>query len=132
MGVAVSFIAGIPILILIVMPVGPAKLLGFCLLILLLGFGAIGASGLAARLGERLRDRSAEISEASAYLRGALTLELAAAFPLIGWFVIVPLAIVASLGATVFSLLHWNPSEVSHSPQSIPETKEIARDAVTP
>jgi hypothetical protein len=42
-------------------------------------------------------------------VRGAVALELAAVFPLAGWFVVLPLAIVTSLGATVFALLHWMP-----------------------
>jgi hypothetical protein len=42
-------------------------------------------------------------------VRGAVVLELAAAFPFIGWFIIIPLTLIASLGATVFALLRWMP-----------------------
>jgi hypothetical protein len=49
-------------------------------------------------------------------VRGAVALELAAVFPLIGWVIVIPLAIVTSLGATVFALLHWMP-RVSPLPQ---------------
>jgi hypothetical protein len=45
-----------------------------------------------------------------AFLRGAAALELAAAFPVLGWFIVIPLAIIASLGATAFAVLHWMPA----------------------
>jgi hypothetical protein len=56
-------------------------------------------------------------------VRGAVALELAAVFPLVGWCVVIPLTIVTSLGATVFALLHWMPRvstlpQGDHSPRS--------------
>jgi len=86
------------------------------LLAAILGFGAlavatIGAAGIASSMAARLRAAAAGggLSDAAALVRGAVAFELAAAFPLVGWFVALPVSLVASYGAGIFSLLHWMP-----------------------
>ncbi len=98
----------IPIVILMALPFGAAKLLGWILIALVLAFSGMGAAGLAARLGERL-SRVSSLSAAGAFVRGAVVLELASFFPIIGWFIFFPLATVTCLGASAFALLHWLP-----------------------
>ena len=98
----------IPIIILFSLPLGPAKFMAWILLGASLAFACIGWAGIAAHLGTRLAQHST-ISPLSGFIRGAVTLELAAFFPLIGWlFVWLPM-LVTAFGATAFALLNWMP-----------------------
>ena len=68
---------------------------------------------MAGMMGQRLRPRSSEnASEAASFLRGAIALELAAAFPVIGWFLAIPLITLCSLGAASFAVLGWMPQSM--------------------
>ncbi len=106
----------IPIGVLLALPFGPAKFLGFMLLLLVLTAASLGAAGIAAQMGERLGDRvGGAATGPGAFLRGAVALELAAAFPFIGWFILIPLAILASLGAVLLTLLRRQTRRVDVS-----------------
>lgn len=127
LGGIVTAVIAIPTVILLALPFGPAKFLGWIVIVAALAIASLGAAGLAAKMGERLTARSnGNLSPAGAFVRGALALELAAAFPILGWFLVIPLAIVTALGATVFALLHWMPRssplpEGDYSPRSVAE-----------
>ncbi|MBI5713626.1 MAG: hypothetical protein HZC38_09425 [Chloroflexi bacterium] len=107
-GLTTAIIA-IPIVILLVLPFGPTKFIAWSIIFIALTFASLGASGIAAKMGERLASRAHDMSAANAFVRGAIALELAAAFPIIGWFIVIPLTIVTAMGATVFALLRWIP-----------------------
>lgn len=114
LGGVLTALFSIPVVILLALPFGPAKFAGWALIVITLTLGALGAAGLAAKMGEALATRAnAALSPAGAFVRGAIALELAAIFPLLGWFIVIPLAVVTSLGATAFALLHWMPKQVS-------------------
>jgi hypothetical protein len=98
----------IPTAILLALPFGPAKFMAWIVIAVALALSGIGAAGLAARMGERL-DRLGNFSAAGAFVRGAIVLELASFFPVVGWFVLFPLATVTALGASAFAILHWVP-----------------------
>jgi hypothetical protein len=83
--------------------------MGFIAVLGLLAFTSLGAAGLATLMGQRLHHLGLNSSAAGATIRGAVALELAAAFPLIGWFIFIPLAFIVALGATLFALLGWMP-----------------------
>ena len=100
----------IPIAILMALPFSPAQFLGWALIAATLTLSCIGFAGIAAKMGERLT-QNANINPAAAFVRGALALELAIAFPIFGWLFLLPLAIVTALGATGFALLHWMPKQ---------------------
>lgn len=108
LGGVVLAVLVIPTIILLALPFGPAKFLGWILIALTLAFSGLGAAGLAARFGEQV-GRLSPTSGLSAFVRGAVILELASFFPVIGWFIFFPLATVATLGAAAFTLLHWLP-----------------------
>jgi hypothetical protein len=110
-GVATALIV-IPTTILIALPIGPAKLLGWLGVAASLTLASLGAAGLVAQMARRLQGQST-LSSAAAFVRAAVALELAAALPFIGWLVVVPLTIVVSLGATVFALLRWVPARAA-------------------
>jgi hypothetical protein len=109
LGLGAVFALAIPIVALIALPFGPAKFLGWTLLAVCLAFSGVGAAGLVSRIGSRLAGCSHGLSPAAAFVRGAIVLELAAVFPLIGWLIVIPLAVIVSLGAMLFALLRWMP-----------------------
>jgi hypothetical protein len=102
----------IPTAILIALPIGPAKLLGWTGVAASLTLASVGAAGIAAQMARRLQGQST-LSPAAAFVRSAVALELAAALPFIGWLVVLPLATVVSLGATAFALLRWLPARAT-------------------
>ena len=110
MGLAIVIAVTIPIVILLALPFGPAKFIGWILLAAVLALSSIGSAGIAAHLGARLASQS-NLPPLSGFIRGSIILELAAFFPLIGWlFVWIPMLIIA-FGATGFALLNWKPRE---------------------
>ena len=121
MGLIVTLVLGIPIFFLLALPFGPAKLIGWILLGASLALSSIGSAGIAAHLGTRLTQHS-NISPLSGFVRGAVLLELAVFFPIIGWvFLWIPLLITA-FGATGFAILNWMPREKAQisSPATAP------------
>jgi hypothetical protein len=109
-GVAGVLLTAILVAILNAMPFGLAKLLAVLLAFSAFGVATLGAAGLAVRLGDRLRDHaSPSMSRAGAVVRGAVVLEMAAVFPLVGWFLVIPGVLLMGFGAGIFALLRWMP-----------------------
>jgi hypothetical protein len=110
LGLGIVIALTIPIIILFALPFGPAKLIGWILLGASLTVSSVGSAGIAAHLGVRLIQQST-VSPLGGFIRGAVILELAAFFPVIGWvFIWIPMLIIA-FGATAFALLNWMPRE---------------------
>lgn len=110
MGLVIVIAVTIPIVILLALPFGPAKFFGWILLGASLAISSIGSAGIAAHLGKRLADQSG-LSPFNGFIRGSVILELAAFFPVLGWFFIWPLMLITAFGATGFALLNWKPRE---------------------
>jgi len=113
LGVLIIIALAIPIVILLALPFGPAKFIGWVLLAASLALSSIGSAGVAAHLGERMKQTGNNYSSLSAFLRGAVVLELAAFFPVLGWLFLWPLALIVAFGATGFALMNWMPREKS-------------------
>ena len=111
LGLVVVIVLALPIFILFALPFGPAKFLGWILLAASLALSSIGSAGIAAHLGERMKQSGNNYTSLNAFIRGAVILELATFFPLLGWFFIWPLALITAFGATGFALLNWMPRE---------------------
>ncbi len=119
MGVAIVIAVAIPVIILIALPFGPAKFIGWILLAAALALSSIGSAGIAAHLGARLVSQST-FSALSGFIRGSVILELTAFFPVLGWFFFWPLLLIMAFGATAFALLNWIPREkISTAPEPI-------------
>jgi hypothetical protein len=101
---------GIPIVVLLALPFGPAKFIGWVLLAASLALSSIGSAGIAAHLANRLAQQGS-LSPLSAFVRGAVVLELAAFFPVIGWLFLWPLLLITAFGATSFAILNWMPRQ---------------------
>jgi hypothetical protein len=116
MGFGLAIPIGIAIAILSAIPLGIAQFFAFVIAFAALAVAGLGASGIAGAMGERIKARSSEeLSDLAAFVRGAVALELAAAFPVIGWLLFIPMTILASFGASVFSLLRWEPKPKDES-----------------
>lgn len=108
LGVIVLLMASVPFGVLSALA-GPFQLVAYVGAFILLAFASVGAAGLASLMGERLRGQGVAVTSPGGLLRGAVALEFATVFPVIGWFILFPLTLVVSLGAVVFALLHWMP-----------------------
>jgi hypothetical protein len=110
MGFLILIGVTVPIVVLLALPFGPAKFIGWILLAVSLALSSIGSAGIAAHLAYRLAQKS-NLSHLGGFIRGAVILELAAFFPVIGWFFLWPLLLITAFGATGFALLNWLPRE---------------------
>ncbi len=120
LGLAMVIGLAVPVVILLSLPFGPAKLIGWVLLTASFALSSIGSAGIAAHLGNRFTLQS-NVTAIGGFIRGAVVLELAAFFPVIGWLFIWPVMLVMAFGATGFALLNWMPREKTvRTPESIP------------
>ncbi|HEY9529452.1 MAG TPA: hypothetical protein VIR02_20345 [Anaerolineales bacterium] len=117
MGLVIVIALAIPTIVLLALPFGPAKFLGWILLAVSLALSSVGSAGVAAHLANRLAQQS-NLSALGAFVRGAVLLELAAFFPVIGWLFLWPLLLITALGATAFALLNWMPPEKTQIPSA--------------
>ncbi len=109
-GVAAAALAAIPGAVFFALPSQFTRGLGWIWLVIILGIASLGAAGIAAELGSRLNQRNeVDFTALGAFLRGAVIWELASAFPLIGWLLVIPVGLLISLGAAVFAVLRWTP-----------------------
>ena len=94
------------------------QLVGFILWLMLLVWAFTGMAGLARMIGGRMgamADRGA--SPFVETIVGAFVLSFAIAFPLIGWLLILPIGLVAGLGATILSSRERRqPDEIDMQP----------------
>jgi len=119
-----SFVLGIPIaIVLTLLSVGLVKapnpalrVLGMLSSALSLGFTFAGTAGLAARIGRGLQSPSDEGREWSRLLRGGLVLELSMLFPILGWFLIVPISVIGGAGAATLALFGRKNTAPSTTP----------------
>jgi len=116
--VALGF-ALIPVIGMFNLPDSGAQFFGFVGLAILLAAASIGAAGLTRALGKRLATLGVSASAAGETVRGAVVLELAAVFPLVGWFIIIPITLITAFGATVFAILRWQPKDRAEKPAPI-------------
>jgi hypothetical protein len=122
----IGVVGAVPIISLSVVflsaPGGVGKFIGLLIAVIGLGIASLGASGLAAGMGVQLNEISGgKYSIPGAHLRGAVALELAAIFPLIGWLIVFPLTTLACFGAALRALFSKQGSSgeaVSHAVQA--------------
>lgn len=111
LGFVIVIVVTIPIIVLMALPFGPAKFFGWILLAVALALSSIGSAGIAAHLGERIKRTGTILTPLSAFIRGAVILELAAFFPVLGWLFLWPILLITAFGATSFAILNWMPIE---------------------
>lgn len=110
LGALAALAMGVPAAVLLALPVGAAKFLGVVLVLGGLALASVGAAGLAAAMGQRWQRRAGDgAGKTGSFVRAAVALELAAAFPILGWFVVIPITVLVGLGGAVFAVLNWMP-----------------------
>jgi hypothetical protein len=121
-------VSTIPIIILFSLPWGGFKAMAVLAVLALMAIASLGAAGLALLIGGRLEGLGLKGSPVRATLAGAVALELAAVFPLVGWFFFLPLTTLVTLGAAAFALLGWMPRGLSRppAPQGVEEAAASA------
>lgn len=126
LGVLTTLALAIPAAVLLSLPLGAAKFLGFVLIAAGLVFASVGAAGLAAAMGQRWHERAGDgARRTGSFVRAAVALELAAAFPILGWFMVIPITTLVGLGGAVFAVLNWTPrAEQTQSPLEGPLARE--------
>lgn len=83
---------------------GPAQAFGFALLAGWLLFASVGVAGFASLIGERLASPVDERRPWRRTVRGGAVLELAFLFPILGWFLLLPIVLVMGTGAAALGL----------------------------
>lgn len=81
----------------------PGVLLAGGVLSVFLLFALTGIAGLATTIGERLETSSDAGQPWRAVLRGAIVLALSGLMPILGWFVVLPVALVIGAGASTLA-----------------------------
>ena len=110
LGIPAAIAVFIPFMVLFSIPVAFSKFIGAFVLFTALWVAGLGAAGVAAKMGRHLQNRSnSTMTESGAFVRGAVALELAAAFPFVGWMLVIPMTLITSLGAATFAILRWAP-----------------------
>jgi hypothetical protein len=98
-GLGTTLLLGIPAFALLHAPHGGAKLAGWALALPLAAILVVGIAAMAQLLGERMQGLSPAITPLAALVRGAVTIELAALLPFVGWFLFAPLVGLTLVGA---------------------------------
>jgi len=119
LGAVLTLVVGATAAALLNHPVPLLKLVGWIFYLLLLTAGAIGFSGLAKLVAERLLQIEPSLTPYGALSRATLFCVLAALTPILGWFVVGPLIGFASLGAGTHALLKRAPA-LNEAPSSVP------------
>jgi len=117
-----------PALLLAAVPLPFSQLLAAGLLIFGLAVAALGAAGIAATMARRLSRRpdAAPARSLGTFVLAAVALELAVAFPFIGWFLVLPITVVMSLGSAIYGMTGRLPSSGGGAAEEPPETRLAA------
>jgi hypothetical protein len=130
-GIGLTLLLGVPIFVLLHLPHGLAKLAGWTLALPLVAILVVGFTAMAQLLGERMQDLSPAMTPLGALVRGAVTIELSAILPFVGWFLFTPLVGLALIGAGAhgcFSRLVRQDEPRRHRDHS--GSDEVARGAL--
>jgi hypothetical protein len=108
-GMIKSFFVGLPLTALVVVAFGalandkqgPLGLVGWIMMGVFVLFSSIGVSGIASMIGERLGGNIASPPPWRETVRGGAVLVLSFLFPIVGWFVVMPICFVVGCGATI-------------------------------
>jgi hypothetical protein len=106
LGLLVSLTAGLLSVVMMAAPNPLAKLAGMALAFLLLFVASLGASGVALMIANRIQPLDPNLSPFRTLARGSAIVVVAAIMPAFGWFFVLPLLIILSLGLGFDSLFH--------------------------
>ena len=87
----------------------PGQIVGWTIAGLFLLYAGTGMSGFVTFVGERLASPTDGLRPWWPTVRGGAAVELACLFPVIGWFVLLPLVIIVGVGAMTLSFFDSTP-----------------------
>lgn len=112
--VGAGLLISLPVLtvatILAALPNPLTKFIGFVIYMAYLGVVAVGAGGIVRPIAERIRETSPDVSVYGATTRSGMLFVAALNVPLVGWFVLAPLAIAASAGCFAVGFFSRGPA----------------------
>ena len=131
------FLVGLPLtffLILTIMitanaGIGFIRTLSFITTFVAMALGTFGAAGLARVLGQRIARTAAPNSDLANLIRGAIVYELSCLFPIVGWFIFIPVAGITLLGAAAFAVVGWVPQVSRPEAAAVPAGSSLAMAA---
>ena len=100
-------------------PNGKLKVIGIGLALFLMLAALFGSAGLALRVGQGMASARDDRQPWRRVLRGGIVLALTFVMPAVGWFIVMPFALLSGFGAFVLMLFHREPKiqpQVQHSP----------------
>lgn len=92
---------------------GPLKLLGVVGLMLLVGAGLFGSTGLVWLVGQGLGHPQSPVANGKLVLRGGAVVAATFVLPLLGWFLVLPLVLLAGVGTSIHLLREGRTRAVS-------------------
>jgi hypothetical protein len=98
-GVVILLTVGLAGAVMLANPAPPVKLAGWLAVLFLLGVAAIGTSGISREAGRRIQAMDPGMAAYPAFVRGSAYVVGATILPILGWFALAPLLLIASLGA---------------------------------
>jgi hypothetical protein len=104
LGAVVAAGAVLAALLLIAVPHAPVRMLGGLFAVTSIAFTLAGMAAVATRIGEGLASPRDAGREWMATLRGGIVLTLASLLPVVGWFLVFPVAVAAGAGVALQSV----------------------------
>lgn len=98
-GLVILFTLGLAGAVMLASRIPALKLVGWIVVLALLCISAVGTSGIAREAGRRIQEMDPGMAEYPAFARGAAYVVGATILPILGWFALAPLLLLASLGA---------------------------------
>lgn len=95
---------------------GPARLIGGAFWALLGTLAAVGSAGIARLVSERIQAVGSHMNPFATLTRGTILYVAAGFLPIIGWFLVAPIALLLSLGGGVAAL--WGRKEAPPAPNT--------------
>ncbi len=104
-GLAVTAIGLFLAIIFFNLPNPVARFVGADIVSFLLALSIVGCAGIGAIAGHRIQAHDERISEYAAFVRGSAFVIVACMSPLVGWFFIMPIALITAIGAGLNAVL---------------------------
>ena len=127
-GIGVALAFAVLLLIFGMNHAGPVRLIAGVLYAVLGALTALGSAGIVKLIGERIRETGTRMTPFASLTRGTVLYVMAGFLPIIGWFLIVPVSLLLSLGSGVMAL---RKEQVTLRPQW-EGTKDQSLPAVPP
>ncbi len=99
---------------------GPARLIGGLFLAALGALAAIGSAGIARLVGERIQSVGSHMNPFATLTRGTILYVAAGFLPVVGWFLVAPVALLLSLGGGAGAILARQEKESSRAKEAPP------------